>query len=79
LSYPVRYDGTGLTTDGYVCYYDTATGYCYTDAVIYDGTGLKPFGESVARGQKCTGGNYVVYDGTGLKPISFPALTCGPI
>jgi len=78
LSYPVRFDGTGLRTDGYICYYDAATDSCYTEAVVYDWAGLKPFSESVRRGQLCSGGQYVVYDGTGLKAPTTPSLTCGP-
>jgi len=64
----VRFDGTGLKTDGYFCYYDPVAQACYTDVVKYvAGTGIIRFYQSVSAGGVCSGGNYLDYDGTGLK------------
>jgi hypothetical protein len=64
----VRFDGTGLKTDGYFCYYDAATQACYTDVVKYDaGTGIISFTQKVLAGGTCFGGTFVDFDGTGLK------------
>lgn len=68
---------TGFYTDGYFCSFD---GYstCYTEAVIYDGTGFKAFSQQAAYGGTCTGQTFVDYDGTGMKPLSKSNTVCGP-
>jgi hypothetical protein len=73
----IRYvPGAGFKADGYFCSPDPATYACYTDVVVYDGTGLKRFTEDVAYMGYCTGGTFVDYDGTGLKPVSQARLLC---
>jgi len=79
VSYLVRYDGTGLRTDGKYCEYQPDTVICITDAVIYDGVGLKPFYEEVQVYSTCSGGTFVVYDGTGLTTWSTVGDVCVPI
>jgi len=64
----VRFDGTGLKTNGYFCSYDVFAQACYTDVVKYvAGTGIIRFYQSVSAGGVCSGGDYLDYDGTGLK------------
>ena len=72
----VRYDVTGLKSDGYFCSYSSVTNTCSTDAVIYDGTGIKDFTEEVSPPSFCTGQTFVDYDGTGMKPLSKPDVVC---
>jgi len=75
----VRYDATALKPDGYYCSYDSITNRCYTDAIIYDGTGIKDFTEEVPVGSQCTGQTFVDYDGTGMKPLSKPNVSCSAV
>ena len=73
----VRFDGTGLKTDGYIYYPDPFTAFCYTDVVSYiAGSGIQPFTERVVPGAYCSGGTFVDFDGTGLKPRSYPQAAC---
>ena len=73
----VRFDGTGLKTDGYICVYDAVAQACYTDVVSYvAGSGIQPFTERVVAGGICSGGTFVDFDGTGLKPQSYPEAVC---
>jgi hypothetical protein len=73
----VRFDGTGLKTDGYICSYDAVAQACYTDVVKYvAGSGIQPFSEKVVIGGYCSGGTFVDFDGTGLKPLSYPEAVC---
>jgi len=73
----VRFDGTGLKTRGYFCYYDDSTQMCYTDAVIYaDGWGIQRFTEEIPAQGHCSGEIFVDFDGTGLKPQSYPEAIC---
>ena len=73
----VRFDGTGLKTDGYICSYDVFAQACYTDVVSYvAGTGIIRFYQRVSAGGYCSGGTFVDFDGTGLKPQSYPQVAC---
>jgi hypothetical protein len=73
----IRFDGTGLKTNGYFCYYDVIAQTCYTDVVKYvAGTGITRFYQGVPAGGTCSGGNYLDYDGTGLKVVSYPSAGC---
>ena len=70
------YDGTGVNVNGHLCLYDSVTNQCYTDTLVYDGVGVKPFSEATPLNGACTGGTFLVYDGTGLKPTSYSNATC---
>jgi hypothetical protein len=73
----VRFDGTGLKTDGYICSYDPSNQRCNTEVVRYiSGGGIQPFTETVVAGGYCSGGTFVDFDGTGLKPLSYPQAEC---
>ena len=73
----IRFDETGLKTDGYICSYDAFAQACYTDVVQYiAGGGIQPFTETVVAGGYCSGGTFVDFDGTGLKPLSYPQAVC---
>ena len=76
-----RYDGKGLRDDGYFCLYFSATNVCETDAVAYDGTGIKKFTQHDIPPYTgtCTGGTLVEYDGTGLKASTYYDTTCGMV
>jgi hypothetical protein len=68
--------GAGFMADGYFCLFDGST-TCYTEAVIYDGTGFKAFSQQVPYEDTCTGRTFVDYDGTGMKPLSKSNTVCG--
>lgn len=75
-TYLVYYDGKAVNINGDFCYYSSDVNYCKTDALTYDGKGVKPFSDTAPLNQTCTGGTFVVYDGTGLKPTSYSNRTC---
>jgi len=66
----------GLKGEGFFCSYDPATGNCLTEAVIYDGSGIKGFSETVSTGSYCTGGTFVNFTGSGLSTESYANLPC---
>jgi len=72
----VRFDGSGLKTNGYFCRYNTNTTMCETDLVTEDANGLKRYTAAVGAGSTCTGGTFIDFDGTGLKPTSQSSKTC---
>jgi len=73
----VEFDGTALKTDGIFCVYDAVSGYCYTNAIHFDGTGLKVIKEQVPAGLTCSGINACDYvAGTGLKVVSYSPTGC---
>ena len=73
----VRFDGTGLKTNGYFCSYDAVAQACSTDVVKYvAGTGIIRFYQSVSVGGVCSGGDYLDYDGTGLRVYTEPDTGC---
>jgi hypothetical protein len=68
--------GSGLKGEGFFCSYDPATGNCLTEAVIYDGSGIKGFSETVPTGSYCTGGTFVNFTGSGLSTESHGNWPC---
>ena len=73
----VRFDGTGLKTDGYYCVYSSATYTCNSDYVVLGASGIYRYWEAVTPGSYCSGGpNILDFDGTGLKITSKANLLC---
>ena len=80
----VRFDGTGLKTDGYYCVYSGSSGTCNSDLVVLGSlksgtTGIYRYYENVSPGDYCaTLSNVLSFDGTGLKTSSVsPPGPCG--
>ena len=73
------YAGSGFKADGYFCSYSSATQKCSTNAVVFDGTGLKPYTYTVSKDSVCTGGTLVDYTGSGMKPLSQGDDICGAV
>jgi hypothetical protein len=72
----VRFDGTGLKTNGVYCTYMAQYAACATDLVYFDGTGLKPLSALTDPYTSCPSvSNACDFDGTGLKLTNLSA-TC---
>jgi len=71
----VRFDGTGLKTDGVYCTYMSQYAACATDLVYFDGTGLKPLSALTDPYTSCPSVSACDFDGTGLKLTSLSG-TC---
>jgi hypothetical protein len=67
----VRFDGTGLKTDGVYCQYFAVIVACATELVYFDGAGLKSVSATTDPGVLCPSVNNACdFDGTGLKLVN---------
>jgi len=73
------YAGSGFKADGYFCSYNSVTQQCSTNAVVFDGTGLKPYTYTVSKNSTCTGGTLVDYNGTFLVPLNQGDYVCSAV